>query len=138
MDMIMTYKILHKLVDVPIDEFFSIQHLLYKIEWTEVTETSCENIYVFIVLVKALPRVLYFCIVRARQCFNRFKKLPSWSWSACAKPFKTHQGAFKQSTSLWKTIGRTLNTLCSAFSSGSGVLLHLIILVVAIFGLGAM
>ena len=32
MDMIMTYKILHRLVDIPIDEFFSIQHLLYKTE----------------------------------------------------------------------------------------------------------
>ena len=60
--------------------------------------------------------------------------------SACVKPFETHQGAFKQSTSLWITIGHTLNTLCSAFSSGSGMLLlhfDLIILVVSIFRSGA-
>jgi len=37
---ILTYKILHGLVDVPVQDFFSIEYLLYTIKWIEVTEAS--------------------------------------------------------------------------------------------------
>ena len=51
------------------------------------------------------------------------------------QPFETHQGAFRQSNA-WIMIGHTLETLYIAFSSGFGVLLYLVVLVISVFWSG--